>query len=267
MDDERHDDRSPPGGDRDFITALARGLDVIQAFTNQNREMTISQISYKTGITRAAVRRYLHTLCVLGYARTSDGKGFSLCAKTASLGHAYLSGTPLAGGVQAALDRLSERVGEGCSMAVLDDTDIVYVARATSSRILSPSLNVGNRLPAYATSIGQVLLAHLPADALERYFAAARLVPYTTFTLVTREELLDEFARIRAQGHAIADQQMEIGLRSIAAPIPSRDDRVVYGVNVIAPSARVTIAQMRKDFLPPLREAAAKIGQLLRGGE
>jgi IclR family pca regulon transcriptional regulator len=247
--------------DRDFVTALARGLAVIQAFTNQSRQMTISQISYKTGITRAAVRRYLHTLAVLGYAHCHDGVRYSLSPKTASLGNAYLSGAPLTNFAQPVLDRLSDTVNEACSMAVLDGADIVYIARAASSRIMSPSLNVGSRLPAYATSIGQLLLAHLSPGDLEAYLRQVTFLPYAKQTITSAAALREELARIRSEGYAIADQQIEVGLRSIAVPVRDRKGAVVSGINIIANSTRVSLAQLRSRFLPLLQEAAEELSR------
>lgn len=247
--------------DRDFIAAFARGLAVIQAFTNQGRQMSISQVSYKTGLTRAAVRRYLHTLVKLGYANCHDGGGYSLTPRTVSLGNAYLSGTPASGRAQPILDALSETVGEACSMAVRDGTDIVYVSRASSSRIMSPSLNVGSRLPAYATSIGLVLLAHLSESELDDYLGQVSFLPFTDNTIITAPALKATLEQILADGYAIADQQIEVGLRSMAVPVLDSAGRVVSGINIIAHSSRVTVAQMRSRFLPLLREAA----EALRG--
>lgn len=251
-------------GDRDFVTALARGLAVIQAFTNQGRQLTISQISYRTGITRAAVRRYLHTLAELGYVVCQGGTRFALGPKVVSLGNAYLSGTPLGGNAQPVLDELSEAVGEACSMAVLDGNDIVYLARATSSRIMSPSLNVGSRLPAYATSIGQVLLAHLPEQELEAYLARVHFLPFTPNTIVTAAGLKAVLEQIRHDGYAIANQQMEVGLSSIAVPVCDQSGAVVSGINVLANSLRTSPAQMVSRFLEPLQLAARKLSDQAR---
>lgn len=250
--------------DRDFVTALARGLAVIQAFTNQGRQLTISQIGYRTGITRAAVRRYLHTLTELGYVVCQDGTRFSLGPKVVSLGNAYLSGSPLGGYAQPVLDELSEAVGEACSIAVLDGNEIVYLARATSSRIMSPSLNVGSRLPAYATSIGQVLLAHLPEPELEAYLARVRFLPFTENTIVTAAGLKAVLERIREDGYAIANQQMEVGLSSIAVPVCDQSGTVVSGINVLANSLRTSPAQMLSRFLEPLQVAAKKLSACAR---
>lgn len=247
--------------DRDFVAALERGLAVIQAFTNQSRQMSISQVSYKTGLTRAAVRRYLHTLTVLGYANCFDGTRYSLSPKIASLGNAYLSGSPLSGVAQPILDRLSEAIGEATSLAVRDGMDIVYIARATSSRILSPSLNVGGRLPCYATSIGLILLAHLPAAELDDYLGRVSFVPYTRKTIVSVEALREALARVREDGYAITDQQIEAGLISMAVPVRDRAGKVVSGINVLAPTSRVTVARLRTRFLPLLMKAAEEMTQ------
>lgn len=247
------------GTDRDFVTALARGLAVIMAFTNQQRQLTIAQISYRTGITRAAVRRYLHTLEVLGYVDCQDGKRYALRPKIVALGHAYLSGMSLAHWAQPVLDRLSQTMDEACSLAVLDGQDIVYVARSASSRILSPSLNVGGRLPAYCTSIGLVMLAHLSDAALADFFAQVRFTPYTSHTLTSVAALKDALARVRAQGYAVADQQIEIGLRSIAVPVRNNAGKVVAGINALLPVARLSVAQMEARLLPPLLKAADEL--------
>ena len=252
-------DEPAAGTDRDFVTALARGLSVIMAFTNQQRQLTIAQISYRTGITRAAVRRYLHTLQVLGYVDCQDGKRYALRPKIVALGHAYLSGMSLAHWAQPVLDRLSQTMDEACSLAVLDGQDIVYVARSASSRILSPSLNVGSRLPAYCTSIGLVTLAHLPDEALEDYLRQVRFTPYTAHTINSVPALKDALARVRAQGYAVADQQIEVGLRSIAVPVKSNAGKVVAGINALLPAARLSVAQMEARLLPPLLKAAEEL--------
>lgn len=245
--------------DRDFITALARGLAVIMAFTNQQRQLSIAQISYRTGITRAAVRRYLHTLEVLGYVDCQDGRRYSLRPKIVSLGHAYLSGMSLAHWAQPVLDRFSQTMDEACSLAVLDGLDIVYVARSASSRILSPSLNVGGRLPAYCTSIGLVLLAHLQDGPLEDYLSKVRFTPYTSHTITSVPALKDALAQVRAQRYAVADQQIEIGLRSIAVPVRNSVGKVVAGINALLPVARLSVAQMEARLLPPLLSAAEEL--------
>ncbi len=174
-------------GDPNFMTSLARGLAVIHAFQERKRHLTIAQISHRTEIPRAAVRRCLHTLMQLGYA-TTDGRTYSLLPKVLTLGHAYLSSTPLAITAQPILDRLSEQLHEACSMATLEGDDVLYIARsATPQRLISVDLNVGSRLPAYCTSMGRILLAALDDDALHAYFGGVEMQAKTSRTLYTPE--------------------------------------------------------------------------------
>ena len=249
--------------DRDFVASLARGLAVIQAFTNQQRTLSIAKISQKTGIARAAVRRYLHTLASLGYVVTQDGCRFSLLPKVVTLGQAYLSATPLPTIAQQHLDVLAEQIGDACSLGVLDGVDIVYLARANSSSVMSPRFNVGGRLPAYCTSIGHVLLASLAPDALEARLGEMRFVPYTKRTIMSSESLREYLEGVREEGFAIADQQLEAGFRSIAVPVRDRTGAAVAGINVIVPVQRTSLAQMQGRYLEPLVLAARNLGAAL----
>lgn len=249
--------------DRDFVASLARGLAVIHAFTNQQRTLTISKISQRTGLARAAVRRYLHTLTSLGYVVTQDGCRFSLLPKVVTLGHAYLSATPLAAIAQPHLDALAERVGDGCSLAVLDGVDIFYIARANSSPVMSPRFNVGGRLPAHCTSIGRVLLASLAPEALEERLTEVRFVAYTARTIASPEAFREYLQEVRVKRFAIADQQLEAGFRSIAVPVRERGGAVVAGINVIVPVGRAAVAQMESRYLAALNETAQRLGEAL----
>jgi IclR family transcriptional regulator, pca regulon regulatory protein len=199
-------------GDPNFMTSLARGLAVIHAFQERKRHLTIAQISHRTEIPRAAVRRCLHTLMKLGYV-TTDGRTYSLLPKVLTLGHAYLSSTPLAMTAQPILDRLSEQLHEACSMATLEGDEVLYVARsATPQRLISVDLSVGSRLPAYCTSMGRILLAALDDAALDEYLERADLQVKTSRTLHTAEALRQNIAEIRHQGWVIIDQELEVGL-------------------------------------------------------
>jgi IclR family transcriptional regulator, pca regulon regulatory protein len=249
-------------GDPNFMTSLARGIAVVRAFTEQRRRLTIAQISHKTGIPRAAVRRCLYTLARLGYVE-SEARAFSLRPKILTLGHAYLSSTPLAVSAQPVLDRVNDAIHESCSLAILDGDDILYLARSVSSQILSVTLNVGSRLPAYCTSIGYVLLAHLPERDLEAYFARVKFRPFTDRTVTSPEKLRQLLKAARQADYAVADQEMEIGLRSIAVPVRNASGTVVAGINVIGHAARVNIRQMKTVHLPHLQAAARELGTLL----
>jgi len=251
-------------GDPNFMTSLARGLAVICAFSDHLRSLTIPQISEQTGFSRAAVRRCLYTLAKLGYVSTGP-RTFSLEPKILQLGHAYLSSTPLAPAAQPILDRLCEALHESCSVSILDGSDILYVARSsTTVRLLSVDLGVGSRLPAYCTSMGRVLLAFQPQEKLREYLAHARLVAHTKHTITSRARLLEELAGIRKKGYAIVDQELEIGLRSIAVPVRAKSGSVIAAMNVGTQAARVSIGELRDTIYPQLRGAAQDLSALLR---
>lgn len=250
-------------GDPNFMASLARGLAVIRGFSREKRSMTIAQLSHKTGIPRAAVRRCLYTLERLGYVASEDGRNFALRPKLLGLGHAYLSSTPLVVTAQPFLDRVSDAVNESCSLAILDGVDILYVARSVSSRIISVALNVGSRLPAHCTSIGLVLLAHLPPAELRDHLAGVDLKRYTERTITSRAALLEALEEVRGQDYAVADNMMEIGVRSIAVPVRDAVGTVVAGMNVIIQSGRGTVREMRTLYLPHLQAAARDLSAQL----
>lgn len=260
-------DRAPEiaaaSGDPNFMTSLARGLAVIRGFSREKRTMTIAQLSQKTGIPRAAVRRCLYTLERLGYVASEGGRNFALRPKLLGLGHAYLSSTPLVVTAQPFLDRVGDAVGESCSLAILDGHDILYVARSLTSRIISVALNVGSRLPAHCTSIGLVLLAHLPPEELKAYLARVELKRYTERTITSRAALLEVLEDVRRQDFAVADNMMEIGVRSIAVPVRDAAGTVVAGMNVIIQAVRGSIRDMKTLYLPHLQAAARDLGAQL----
>jgi len=251
--------------DSDFVTALARGLAVLLALSDKKRRMSIAQVSHRTGIPRATARRSLHTLQKLGFVAADDAQHFYLRPRVLSISHAYLSSSPLAVLAQPILDRLSDALHEGCSLAILDGEEIVYLARSSSSRIMSPALNVGRRLPAYCTSIGQVLLAHLPARELDEYLAHARFYRYTDYTLTTVERLRETLEAIRAQGFAYASQQMELRLCTLAVPVRDAGGHYVAGMNVILQGRLLPATEMAEQFFRPLHEASLELDWLLLG--
>ena len=250
-------------GDPNFMTSLARGLAVIRGFSQQRRKMSIAQLSLRTGIPRAAVRRCLYTLAKLGYVGAEDGGTFALRPQILSLGHAYLSSVPLVMAAQPILDQVSATTHESCSLAIMDGDEILYVARSSSSkRIMSIDLGVGSRLPTHCTSMGRVLLAHLAEDELASYLRRVKLAPYTNRTIVAKEQLTRTIVGVREAGFAIVDQELEIGLRSIAVPVKDYRGRVAAAINISVQAARVSSAEMEKAFLPPLRSAADELGLL-----
>ncbi|WP_271407595.1 IclR family transcriptional regulator domain-containing protein [Pseudomonas sp. Q1-7] len=250
-------------GDPNFMTSLARGLAVIHAFQERKRHLTIAQISHRTEIPRAAVRRCLHTLMKLGYV-TTDGRTYSLLPKVLTLGHAYLSSTPLAVTAQPILDRLSDQLHEACSMATLEGDEILYIARsATPNRLISVDLSVGSRLPAYCTSMGRILLAALDDAALDDYLDHAELQVKTSRTVHTVEGLRASVAEIRRQGWVIIDQELEMGLRSVAVPVRDSAGQVLAALNVGTHVGRVSRQELETRFLPALLEASKELSARL----
>ncbi|BEM58703.1 IclR family transcriptional regulator [Serratia marcescens] len=253
----------PWKGDPDFMASLARGLEVLQAFTPQRRLMSVSQISQRTGIPRAAVRRCLYTLSKLGFVYAEDGKNYELRPRVLSLGHNWLGASPLANAAQPVLRQLSQTLNESCSMAILDGDDILYIARASTSRIMTIDLHVGSRLPASTTSMGRVLLSGLASETLNDYLARLTQLRYTSHTLVSVSALREELARVRQQGYAINDQELEIGLRSLAVPLTTPDGRIAAALNVGVHAGQVSAERLHQHHLPLLRSAAEEISLLL----
>ncbi len=240
------------------MQSLERGLAVIRAFDHEHPELTLSEVAVRTGVTRAVARRFLLTLAALGYVR-SDGRFFSLTARVLELGYAYLSSLSLPEVAESHLEALVAEVSESSSVSVLDGHDVVYVARVPVSRIMTVSISVGTRFPAYATSMGRVLLAGLPADDLESYLSAVSMEPLTARTLTSVDALRAEIAKVRAQGWSLVNQELEEGLRALAAPVRDRTGKVVAAVNVSAHASRTSLEAMRRDLLPPLLKTAARI--------
>ena len=250
-------------GDPNFMMSLARGLLVIQAFSERRLQLSISQLSRRTALSRASVRRCLHTLSKLGFAGTDDGRSFYLRPRVLALGHSYLSSMPLATAAQPILEHLSQILHESCSIALLDGTEIVYVARAHVTRIMAIDLGVGTRLPAFCTSMGRVLLANLPPDELETVLPKIAFTRYTDRTVSSVEKLRQVLMTVRREGHAIIDQELELGLRSMAVPVRNPAGRVVAAINVGAHGQRVSIQDMRTRFLPYLHAAAQELCLML----
>jgi IclR family pca regulon transcriptional regulator len=246
-----------------YVQSLERGLAVIRAFDAQHPELTLSEVARLCDLTRAAARRFLLTLADLGYVR-SDGRLFSLSPRVLELGYAYLSSISLPEVAEPHLERLVQEVHESSSIAVLDGDDVVYVARVPTSRIMRVAINVGTRFPAYSTSLGRVMLAGLPDAALERYLGRVTLERLTPRTVSTVAALRAELTRVRGQGYAIVDQELEEGLRSVAAPVRDRSGAIVAAINVGVHASRKSVESIRRELVPPLLAAAARIEADLR---
>ena len=263
--DDLTDNGSGSGGvtpavarDSDFVQSLDRGLAVIRAFGPDRERLSLSEVARATGLTRAAARRFLLTLVKLGYVR-SDGREFSLRPKVLELGYAYLSGLALPEVAEPHLEELSEKLHESTSISVLDGQHIVYVARVATKRIMTVAISVGTRFPAYAASMGRVLLAGLPEDELDKYLAEAPLEAFTAQTVTDPEELKTTIREAGRQGYAIVDQELEEGLRALAAPIRDSAGTVTAAINVSAHASRYSTSDMLTRLLPALLDTAGQI--------
>lgn len=244
--------------DRDYVNSLARGLEVICAFTRSNPKMSLSDVARATGMTRATARRLLLTLVREGYAQ-QDGKYFSLRPKILRLGYSALSSMNIWDVAQPVMNQLSEKLNESVFAAVLDGHDVVYVARATSDRLISIRINIGSRAPAHAVSTGRILLGALPEPELLKYLDTVNLVKFTPNTVVSKVKLRELIEEARAIGWSIVDQELEVGLRSLSVPIRDADGQVIAALNVCCPSTRITPEVMRTTVLAELMAASQTI--------
>jgi len=245
-------------GERDFVEALARGLDVITAFSTSRLEMTVSDVALATGLARPTARRLLLTLETLGYVRSVDGM-FSLTPKVLELGTAYIDAQGMWDIARPHLRALVEQTRESSSMSQLDGSDIVYTARVPVPKIIGLSVQIGTRFPATATSMGQVLLADLPEPELDQALRTASQSNVVPRVKLTRRELDTVLAEVRKRGWALSDEQLALGIRSIAAPVRDASGRTVAAVNVTVHAAETSISDLRKRHLPKLLTTAAAI--------
>ncbi|MFQ6230598.1 IclR family transcriptional regulator [Nocardia sp. NPDC002869] len=242
----------------DYVQSLGRGLAVIRSFDAGHPRRTLSEVAKATDLTRATARRFLLTLVELGYVRT-DGSLFWLTPRVLELGYSYLSSLSLPEVAGPHLESLANQVHESTSVSILDGEDIVYVARVPVSRIMTVSITIGTRFPAYSTSMGRVLLAGLSESVFEEYLAKVGLTPLTDRTVLTADELREQVRRTRESGYCLVDQELEQGLRSMAAPIRDHTGTVCAAVNISTHAARYTTESVRADLLPPLLATAAAI--------
>ena len=249
--------------ERDFVHSLERGLAVLQVFSPEHPSVTLSQAATLTGLTRATARRILLTLEQLGYVR-AEGRHFVPTPRVLGIGYAYLSSMDQWQAAHPFMVELAELTQESCSAATLDGTEVVYVARVPSTRVMSVNLNVGARVPAYATSMGRVLLGGLHPAMLDQYFAGVRLLPLTPHTVTDEARLRERIAEASEQGWSLVDEELEDGLRSIAAPIYDRYGRLDAALTICGHAGRVTSAQLRDEFLPHLLIAAKQITDQVR---
>lgn len=249
---------------RDLLGGLSRGLAVIEAFDHGRPRASIAEIARATGLTRASARRCLLTLVALGYAE-SDGRGFRLTPRVLRLGGAWLSSASLPELLQPQLEAVREATGESCSAAILDGAEVVYVARASTRRIMSVSLSVGSRLPAHCTALGRALLSALPEGSMEQLLAGLTPEALTAHTRTTRPAIRAAVAEARARGYALVEEELELGLRSLAVPVRDQRGRCVAAMNIGVQTARASDAVVEQKLLPALLAAAAELRRTIPG--
>ncbi|PHN04561.1 IclR family transcriptional regulator domain-containing protein [Flavilitoribacter nigricans] len=247
----------------DYVQSLEKGLNILRVFDREHPRLTLSEVAELTGLTRASARRFLLTFAHLNYM-DFDGKYFSLNSKILDLGYNYLSTLSLPEVAAPVMKNLSQEVNESCSISVLEGTDIQYIAREQTSRIMTITLGIGTRLPAHITSMGRILLASLPPEELSARLAKFEYGSLTEHTIHTREALEAELHKVKRQGWCLVDQELESGLRSIAAPIRGKELRVIAAMNISAHASRVTRNRLIEIHLPQLLRAAAAISDALQ---
>jgi IclR family pca regulon transcriptional regulator len=249
-------DTVPHVGDPDFMVSLARGIAVVRAFDEAHQRLTVAEASTRSGIPRAAVRRCLYTLQCLGYVG-AEGSHFFLKPSIVSLGHVYLSTTPLAAIAQPLLDRIGRETGEGCSIAVLEETDVLYIANSSKTPLISVNISVGHRLPAYCTANGRVLLSALPDAEFQRRLGMMKMTPLTEKTVRTKRQLAERVAQAGQDGFAIVDQEYVLSVRSIAVPV-TRGGQVAASLSISVLADHFSAEDLKVRLLPALKRAAAE---------
>ncbi len=247
----------------DFVKSLARGLLVLRTFDDGHRSQTLSDVARRAGLSRATARRLLLTLKELGYV-AQEGRSFTLTPSVLRLGHAYLSSSGVPDIAQPFLETLSADIHEASSMAVLDGSNIVYVARAATTRLFSLTLSIGARLPAYCTAMGRVLMSEMPEAEVRQLLNDSELIRRTDHTVTRPKQILDELAKARDQGWYVIDQELEIGVRAASAPVRDRRGHIVAAINSSTSSARMSVDEIVDSVVPRVVRAADEVSTALR---
>lgn len=258
------DDQILKPGDRDYVGALASGLEVLQAFDAEHPRMTLSEVAARTDMDRAKARRFLLTLHALGFVKR-NGRQFELTPRVLQLGYAYQASNRYRAVIQQYLEDITAELGESSSLAVLDGDDVVYVVRSSARhRLMAITLSVGTRLPAAYTSMGRVLLAQLPEAELEAFLARVKLEPYTASSINRSDALKKDIIKVREQGYSIVDQELDSGLRSVAVPVFAGNGELLGAINISTNAARVDMDMLMQTYLPRLQQAADQVRQTTR---
>jgi IclR family transcriptional regulator, pca regulon regulatory protein len=247
-------------GNPDFVLSLARGLRIIESFEGHSEGLSVAEISRHTGLSRAAVRRVLITLELLGYVEAA-GRVYRLRHRVLRLGLSYLSSSSLFSIAQSTVQTIGDEVDESSTLCVLDNDEVFCVAGVVRKRIMRPGFTTGGRLPAYCTALGRVLLAGLPENEFMDYVDRVERKPLTRKTIVARREFIEEVRRVRSAGFSVIDDELELGVRAIAVPVLSSQGRVVAALSIGTQSSRISVREMQSRFLPLLKEHARLVGQ------
>jgi IclR family transcriptional regulator, pca regulon regulatory protein len=256
-------DSGPRAASKEFVRSVDRAFAIVRAFGRESPTLTLSQVADRTGLTRASARRFLLTLQSLGYVG-SEGRQFFLRPRILDLGFAYLSSVPVFEIVEAHMEAMVQQVQESSSASVLDGTDVIYTVRVPTKRIMSVQIEVGTRLPAYATSMGRVLLAALRPDQLDNYFHQAKMEQLTPMTVTNEQRLRSALDQVRQQGWCLLDQELEVGVRSVAVPLHDAGGRVFAAMNISTNATRVPADRLLGDHLPLLRKTADTIDEEIK---
>jgi IclR family transcriptional regulator, pca regulon regulatory protein len=254
--------KSIDASSKDYVRSLERGLLVIRCFDRERSRLTLTEVASHTLLTRATARRFLYTLNALGYIET-DGKFFWLSPKVLNLGYAYLISQPIVDLIKPYLKELSEAVGESCSVSVLDFPDVVYIARWLTHQIMSVSLNVGTRLPVFSTSMGRVLLSVKSDEEIDAFISSTKPEKLTRYTLTDPKAIKAEILQVRKAGYSIVNQELEIGLRSIAVPLKNKKGEVIAAINVSSQPGKISEKGLVREILPRLLKAAENITEIM----
>ena len=246
----------------EYVTGFEKGLAIIEAFSNENPSLTISEAADLTGQSRAAARRYLLTLLALGYVRQEKNQ-FYLTARVLRLSGAYIESDALVREAQHVLDQLSHQFAESTSIGVLDATDVVFIARSTTKRILAIEIGVGTKLPAYCSSMGRVLMAYEERDRVKDLLKKMTLKALTPYTLTKINSIEKEIQKVINSGYSLSDQEIELGLRSLAVPVLNRRGQCIAAMSVSTQTGRMSAKDMLENFLPKLQEASKKLARAM----
>jgi IclR family transcriptional regulator, pca regulon regulatory protein len=257
----RRSGETPPS--KEFVRSVERAFSIVRAFGRESPSLTLSQVAQRTGLTRASARRFLMTLESLGYIGSED-RQFFLRPRILDLGFAYLSSVPVFDIVETHMEAVVQQVQESSSASVLDGTDVIYILRVPTKRIMSVQIEVGTRLPAYATSMGRVLLSALAPERLENYLREVKMEQLTPMTVTNHQGLRLALAQVREQGWCLLDQELEVGVRSVAVPLHDPAGQVFAAMNISTNATRVPAERLLGEYLPLLRKAAEAIDEEIR---